>query len=442
MKRIATLLFTFTLLLTSCDVDDISSPSSSDSSESIEVIDPEEELREKISAYLEGSSYNFTMDSAMFTMYQTEDYLLTLLKISTFSFSSGYIRLYDNNWYSFSMDDISNKSSLNVLKTSLEDAPELFDLSLYYDDLDDFTYDKNLDELVMDIDVDTSGNNQLSLGFNDEDILKMSYWSDGTRTYEATIYDINETRVDALEEYIESKVLPTSDIILADFVNEYFGSDEGPNYTLSAEITINYYDAIDVGSEKEKGNFINSEQLNSYFYATKDNAYQIYPDGSEMLYVNSANPDQGFVTYEKTSQNAVWNLSSTSDSSPYWYTEINNTTNLLNITNEEYEEFLTHEKIMILDSYTLMEGADLNNTNLLLLTSTLSSQAGISSFLSSTSVLSTLIIITSFAIETMQGSFVYETYNATTENIEEIYVNYVYYNLGSTSIDADDILSS
>ncbi len=348
-----------------------SSIDSSPSSESTSIVEltSEEILRRDLKVLLTDASINFTASNGLVTIYQNENYQATSFSISDFTFTSGLLLLSDNLWHEFTMNDVSDTASLNVTTLTSESSPTFIDLS--HLNVDEYLYDADNNELIIPNDgelgnifgplVNAQSENltHLTLGINDEGVMTISSWNDTSRTIIYDIYDINMTTIEALENYLLSGEIPTSDFALNNFISSHFGNSLfGPNYTLSAQINETRYSVTinDDGTVIPNDEIISETSYQNSVIATEDALHKINQN-NEVLLVNNSN-HLGYLTYQRNIGDLWGNSIESTTIQPYYMVE---DTFLLasKISDEEYQTFLDFERILT-DVYSLKSDADIN----------------------------------------------------------------------------------
>lgn len=328
--------------------------SSSSTSTSEDVTLLEEELRGLIEAYLDGASTNFTISSNITIVYQNANYQATSITTGTFVFTSGQVLLSDNLWHSFTMNDVADASSLNVRMTSSEESPVFEDLSNI--DLSLFIYNQEtneLDYLVEDSSTIPFGQGiigesvitKVSLGMNQNNRLAYSLWNEASRLFTYEIYDVNTTSIEALNNYIQSGDIPTSNFNLANFIGNHFIS---LNYSVSTNVTTDKYSTKrDNHGSVVSDTLISSLKSSSNLKVTKDAAY--YKSSSyEKLFLNDKTNSK-YWTYYRTVSTSEWTSQS---SAGIWYDNEKSMLNIINISDAQYEKFLENDYLLI-NQYSL-----------------------------------------------------------------------------------------
>lgn len=463
MKKGFILLAVSAILLLSCEDERTtvilpSSITSSSENESTSIVEltPEEMLRRDLQDILEDASINFTASNGLMTIYQNINYQATSFSISDFNFTSGLVLLNDNLWHEFTMNNVNDPNSLNVTTSTSETSPTFINLANL--NIDEYLYDSENNELIIPNDgnlgdifgtlvyAQSENLTHLTIGINETGVLTISSWNDTSRTIVYDIFDINKTIIQALENYILSGEIPTSDFALNHFIGSNFGNLLlGPNYTLTAQINETTYVATlnEDGSYSATSEIINETSYQNSVIATED-ALHKKNQNNEVLLVNNSN-HLGYVSYERNIGDLWGNPVESTTIQPYYMVE--DTFLAANeISDEQYQTFLDFEHILT-DVYTLKENVDIaSNIYYRAFMNILFNEIQlIEDFLETSYNINNLNIMTSSLISPLMTI----TLNLGQYSIKETDAQYIeksitciFSSFGSSSVDVDDLLAS
>lgn len=224
---------------------------------------PEELAKEKVLPLIEDLSTNWSIyggtELMMNKSIQTDNYYFYSLEILGTAETYGEIKLSDENWYAYTIGDVNDASTLEVSPGPVTHVE--YDLTLTADDLGgyDETHDaiKITNTTYLDMMIGVLGwgfmthadINYMSLAAVDG-ALKLYfnvYTDEETGDYIEVydVYDIGTSSVAMLDEYSANGDIPTLSE-LGQWTKENFGG-ASLNYTTNATVTSNIYEASIVG---------------------------------------------------------------------------------------------------------------------------------------------------------------------------------------------------